>query len=165
MIETDYINGDPKKIVKIVRITGNGALTANILQVFGSVRILEQYANLMAVTTLVNATGIYADTYDGTNAIDLTANGAVLSGCPAGSFFTKDKDSTEIYSVAKADQVRMNEVRNEAEVGTPFTITQKNGVDTFIRFHLTTTDNPVDFTMRVVFMFLGKSPDANLVFL
>ena len=57
MIETDYINGDPKKIVKIVRITGNGALTANILQVFGSVRILEQYANLMAVTTPVNATG------------------------------------------------------------------------------------------------------------
>jgi hypothetical protein len=155
----------PITITKTLRITGTGSITANVLQLTGTVRIIEQFASIESVTTLNNATGVYADAYDGTNAINLTSDGAVLSGFAEGSFFTKDKASDEPYSVANATQVRVNEVSNEADVGTPFTITQKKDTDTFIRLHLTTTDNPVDFTIKVTFKYFKKSPDASLVFL
>lgn len=158
-------NGEIIKISKSVRVTGTGALTANVLQVVGTVNIISQYATITSVTTLTNATGVYATAYDGTNSIDLTADGAVLSGFPVGSFFTKDKDSTETYTASKADQVRKTEVTAEADIGKPFTVTQKNATDTFIRFHLTTTDSPVDFTMHVIFKYEPLSPGASLVFL
>jgi hypothetical protein len=161
------INGVPEimRIEKKVRITGTGSLTANVLQVTGTVRIIEQYAALIEAPTLTNATGVYADAYDGTNTILLTADGSVMSGFPTGSFFTKDKDSSETYTASKSDQVRMTEVSAEAEIGKPFTITQKKDTDTFIRFHLTTTDNPIDFTMQLVFKYAPLSPGASLVFL
>lgn len=160
-----YVPTEEIKIEKTFRIVGTGSLAPDVLKVTGTVRILEQYATITSVTTLNNATGVYADTHDGTNVINLTADGSVLSGCPVDSFFTKDKDSSETYSVAKADQVRMNEVSNEDAVGTPFTITNKNNTDTFIRFHLTTTDNPVDFTIKIVFKYNPLSPNSELEFL
>jgi hypothetical protein len=158
-------NGEPRTIKKYIRVTGTGALTANVLQVKGTINVISQYATLTSVTTLDNATNVYADVYDGTNAVALTADGLTLSGYEEGSFFTKDKDSTEPYSASDSDQVRKTEVTAEAEIGKPFTVTQKKDTDTFIRFHLTTTDNPVDFTMEVVFKYETLSPNASLVFL
>jgi hypothetical protein len=158
-------NGDVKKISKSLRVTGTGSITANVLKVIGTVNVISQYATLTNVVTLNNATGVYADVYDGTASLDLTADGAVLSGMVVGAFFTKDKDSSEVYTVSNADQVRKTEVTAEADIGKPFTITQKKDTDTFIRFHLTTTDNPVDFTMEVVFKYEVLSPGATLVFL
>ena len=158
-------NGHEVFMSKTVRVTGTGALAANILQVFGSVRIIEQFAVLKSITSLINATNVYADAYDGTNTELLTSDGAVLSGVSVGSLFTKDKDNTNIYSVSDASQVRVNEVLADKNVGKPFTVTQKNGADTFIRFHLTTTDTPVDFMMEVVFIFERHGSGSNLVFL
>jgi hypothetical protein len=154
-----------KKISKNVRVTGTGAITANVLRVTGTVRIISQYAIITDVVTLTNATGVYADAYDGTISVDLTADGLAMSGFPETSFFTKDKDSTEIYTASKADQVRKTEVTAEADIGKPFTITQKKDTDTFIRFHLKTTDNPVDFTMNVIFRYEELTPNASLRFL
>ena len=161
------VNGgsEERTIKKTLRVTGTGAITANVLQVTGTVRVLNQFATITDVTTLVNATAVYSTAYDGTNSIDLTADGAVLSGCPVNTFFTKDKDSSEIYTISKADQVRKTEVSAEAEISLPFTVTQPFGIDTFIRLHLTTTDNPVDFTVALEFKYIPLSPDGNLVFL
>jgi hypothetical protein len=158
-------NGRERTIQKTLRVIGTGSITANVLQITGTVRVIQQYATITSVTSLNNATGVYADAYDGTNAEILTADGAVLSGCPVNTFFTKDKDSSETYTVSKADQIRKTEVSAEAEIGLPFTLTQPYEIDSFIRLHLTTTDTPVDFKIHVVFKYLPLSPGSKLVFL
>jgi hypothetical protein len=134
-----------------VPIGGTGAQTLNVFKVHGSVRVIEQYAEIIEATTLTNCTAVYADLYDGTNTVDLTANGATLSGAPVGTIFTRDKVATQPYSVSVADQCRMSEVLSTPIVGLPFTVTQKNGADTYIRFHYTTTDAPIDFVMLLRF--------------
>lgn len=137
-------------MVEDVPITGTGSVNLNVFKVNGTIRVLNTWAEITEVTTLTNMTDVYADAYDGTLAIDLTKSpGAVLSGAPVGTFFTKDKASTETYSVALADQVRILEVTTKNAV--PFYVTQKNGVDTFIRFNFTTTDAPISFKMTVWF--------------
>ena len=148
-------------ISKSVRVTGTGAIVAPLLQLTGAVRILEQYAVITSVTTLVNATAIYADLWDGTVATDLTADGIVLSGAGVGTLFMKDKASTEPYSLLLSDQARMNEVALARNVGKAFTVNQKIGVDTFLRLHLTTTDSPVDFIVNVVFVYIPLMYDGS----
>jgi hypothetical protein len=138
---------------KDIPITGTGALTVNVFQVIGAVRVVEQVAELVSVTTLTNATNVYADLWDGTNACNLTADGATLSGAPVGSVFTKDKVAANAYSVLLADECRVSEVIDAKKIGRAFTVAQKSGTDTFIRFHLTTTDNPVNFTMHLKFVY------------
>jgi len=148
------IRSSGMKISKSVRITGTGALTANVLQLTGTVNVISQWALLTSITTLVNATGVYSSLWDGTVPIDLTADGIVLSGAPVGSFFTKDQVAAQTYSSNIADQGRLLETLADRWAGRPFIVTQKAAADTFIRFHLTTTDAPVDFTMLVFFEYL-----------
>lgn len=134
-----------------VHITGvTGTVNLNVFKVIGTVRILDQWAAITDATTLTNMTDVYADVFDGTNTVDLTKSpGIILSNAPVGTFFTKDKISSETYTLNFADQVRVAEATNK--VAAPFWVTQKNGADTFIRFNFTTTDNPIDFKMRVIF--------------
>ena len=153
MIRESATNTPEVTISKSIRVTGTGSIVANILRLEGSVRILEQYAVITAVTTLTNATGVYATLWDGTNSEDLTLDGAVLSGAPVDTMFLKDKVATQQYSVNVADQCRVNEVTDTKKAGKAFTITQKHDTDTFIRLHLTSTDNPVDFTVFVTFKY------------
>jgi hypothetical protein len=138
-------------ICQEAQVTGTGANTVNLLQLTGTVRVLNQWAIITEVTTLNNLTGVYATAWDGTNTIDLTADGAVLSGMPSGTVFTKDKLSTETYSVNDASTVSILETIEDRKAGRPFTITQKNGADTFLQLNFTTTDNPVDFAVEVHF--------------
>lgn len=161
------INGSmtSRMLYKSVRITGTGALAANILQVTGQNIVFSQYAILESVTTLVNATGVYATLYSANDEQDLTADGAVLSGFEVGSYFTKDQLATQTYTVANSSIPRMVEVTDTKKAGRPFTVMQENGVDTFIRFYLTTTDNPVDFTMGVYFEYQPLGGGSSLVFL
>jgi len=114
---------------------------------------MNQYAVLTEITTLTNATDVYASIYDGTVTDKLTSGnpgGAVLSGCVVDSFFTKDEDDTQPYTVMNADQCRVKEPPAK-DVGFPFLLNAKPGVSNYIRFHLTTTDAPVDFKMEVHF--------------
>ncbi len=138
-------------IEKEMTVTGTGSQVANVLQLTGTVVVLNQWAIITEVTTLNNLTGMYADLYDGTLATDLTADGAVLSGMPVETFFTKDKLSSEIYSINSAATGSMLETLPDRKSGRPFTITQKNGIDTFIRLHFTTTDSPVNFKVKIHF--------------
>ena len=158
------INGEIE-IRKTFRITGTGALVASLLKVTGSVRIINQYAVIKSITSLINATNVYATAYDGTVSENLTADGAVISGFAVGSIFFKDLDFTQVYTTLNADQVRFNEVLLDNKAGKPFTIVQKNGVDTFIRFHLTTTDTPIDFEAEVTFLYEALGEGSKLEFL
>jgi hypothetical protein len=141
-------------IEKEVHVQGGpGTLIAEILEWVGPVLIMHQYANLTEVTTLTNATDVYADIWDGTVATKLTngnPGGAVLSGCVVGSLFTKDEDYTQPYTVLNADQARFKEPPAK-DVGFPFYVNSKAGATNRFRFHLTTTDSPVDFKMLVHF--------------
>lgn len=131
-------------------VTGTGSVNQNVFQITGSVLVLRQWALITEVTTLTNMTDVYADLWDGTNSVKLTKTpGAVLSNAPVGTYFTKDKASTETYSVALSDQCRMIETTNKE--ASPFVVTQKNATNTYIRFNYTTTDSPLSFKMHVYF--------------
>jgi len=130
---------------------GTGAQTVNVFEFTGTIQILNQWAIITDATTLTNCTGVYADIYDGTTAVDLTLNGAVLSGAPVGTFFTKNQTAAQTYTTILADQCRVTETVDDKRAGRPFTITGKNGVTNYIRFHYTTTDNPINFTIFVHF--------------
>ena len=157
-------DGDEISINKNIRILGTGAITQNILQVFGSVRIMEQYFIIKSITSLNNATNLYADAHDGTDTELLTADGAILSGCMIDSMFTKDLEDSQIFSVCDCSQVRVNEITKEKYIGKPFIVTQKRLENTFIRLHLTTSDTPIDFILGVLFKFQRLGIGSNLVF-
>jgi hypothetical protein len=130
-----------------------GSHSVNFFKVHGPVRVIDQVAEIISVTTLTNLTAVYADLWDGTVSDLLTDSspGAVLSGAPVGTYFTKDKDSTNPYSVVLADQARVHEVVSDRFIGLPFTVNKKNGADTFIRLNFTTTDDPVVFDIHLRF--------------
>lgn len=141
-------------IDKELTITGTGANTANILQLVGSIIVTNQWAIITEVTTLTNLTNMYSDLYDGTNIVNLTSDGATLSGMPVGTMFTKDKVMSEVYSINDASECRVLETLEDRKIGRPFVITQKNTVDTFIRLHFTSTDAPVSFKVKVHFEYV-----------
>ena len=144
-------DGNSQHIIVSATLGGTGAQTVNVFTFSGTIRILDQFAHITRVGTLANCTGVYADAYDGTNTVELTADGAVLSGATVGSLFTKDKVAAQIYSVSLADEVRLLETLETRTAGRPFLITAKNGVTNYIRFHYTTTDAPIDFDMEIHF--------------
>ena len=138
-------------IDKELTVGGTGDMTANVLQVVGTVVVTDQWAIITRVGTLTNLTNMYATLYDGTNTVQLSADGSVLSGMPVGTFFTKDQVYTQPYTVNDASQCRMSEVTDSKKAGRPFIITQKGGTDTFVQLNLTTTDNPIDFDVKIHF--------------
>lgn len=138
-------------IDEIVTISGvTGDVNLNIFSITGTVFVLNQWAEISEVTTLTNMTDVYSDLWDGTNSVKLTKSpGPTLSNAPVGTFFTKNKVSTETYSIAMSDECRMLEATNK--IGQPFSVTQKYNTNTYIRFNFSTTDDPISLKMRVIF--------------
>jgi hypothetical protein len=134
-------------------ITGNGAIVANIFKFTGTIRIVNQEAEITEITDITTCSNVYATVYDGTNTVDLTADGIDLSGSPVGSWFTRDKVSAETYSLNVADQVRLNETIAGDDAGLAFNLTAKNGVDNFIQFRFTGDAN-TNFKLNVVFKYI-----------
>lgn len=126
---------------------------ANVFQVDGSVRIIDQWAIITDATNIADCTNVYATLYDGTNTVNLTADGLDLSGATVESLFTKDQTAANTYSLADASQCRMLETIDAKKIGRPFTVTAKNGATTYIRLHLTTA-TAVNFTIFLHFEYL-----------
>jgi hypothetical protein len=130
---------------------GPGNIEADLAIVTGAALVLRQYSIVTEITTLNNATDIYAGLWDGTNLEKLTAGnpgGSVLSGCSVGTLLVKDENASSPASVLNADQGRSKEPITR-DAGFPFLVNPKNGVQTTIRLFLTTTDNPASFKMKV----------------
>jgi len=142
------------KLVKSGRVTGTGTLDFNLFKITGSVKIVDAYAEITSVTTLTNGTGAKFYLYDGTNSVDITATGAVLSNAPAGSIILKTGDATQIATVIFADQCRITESDASKKSHQPFICTQKNGADTFIKCTFDTTDAPVDFEISFYIVYI-----------
>jgi hypothetical protein len=135
-------------------ITGTGAVALNLFQLNGAVRVIEQVAEIVEITTLANLTDMYADLWDGTVSIPLTkTTTANLSGLPVGTIFMKDRAAAEAFSILDASQCQISEVVTDRFMGRPFTIVQKTGdVDTFLRLRFDTTDAPVSFKINMHFI-------------
>jgi hypothetical protein len=137
-----------------VRIQANNETkNQNIFQFTGSIQVVAQYAEVLSVINASNMTGVYADLWDGTNSVKLTKHdpGADFSGLCAGSVFSKLGVKTESYYLNLATQARVLDV-DLGDVGYPFIITAKDGVDNFIRFNYT-TNTILDFIMKVFFRY------------
>ena len=144
----DIIERSRGRKVKVqVNVTGTGAISANIFKVTGSAVVIDAYGEIDLVTTLTNLTAAKFFLYDGTNSVDITANGADLSGFTAGSLILKTGDSTNAATAVDADQCRVTEADSSKKTHHPFIVTQKNGADTYIKMSCETTDNPVNFTV------------------
>lgn len=148
----EILEREGMRVEKNIHITGNNdSYNINVFQVFGTVDIISQYAEITEVNNLTNMIGVYADLWDGVVSDDLTADGATLSNFPIGSWFTKDRETTETYSVINASTCKKHEIRPAEDIGLPFQVTQKTGnVDTFIRFNYT-TNTVLDFWMKIFF--------------
>lgn len=135
-----------------------GAILMNSIRVHGTVEIDDAYAEIMEVTTLTNLTGLYFDLYDGTTAVEITSStgGASLSGAPVGSLIIKNKDASNVLTTLISDQARVLEADTSKKTHLPFLVTAKNGVDTRIRMHGNTTDDPVDFKMMFYIVYHPK---------
>lgn len=129
---------------------GVGSHVVNFFKVTGSVWILEQWAVITEVTDLTNCTAVYSTFYDGTNTVQITADGSVLSGLSVGSAFSKLQDETQTYTVIDASQARITVPGSIKKQAYPFVLTQKNGVDSFLRLHLSTTSG-VNFKIMTMF--------------
>lgn len=129
-----------------------GAHVVNVFQVTGTVWLFDQWAEVTEITTLTNCTNMYSTLYDGTNTVQVTADGASISGLPVGTCFSKTGDETQAYEVIDASQCRLTVPGGAGKKQAyPFVLTQKNGADTYLRLHLTTTDNPLSFKIRLMF--------------
>lgn len=128
-----------------------GAQTVNVFQVFGSVRVINQWARITEVTLMDNVTAVYATLYDGTTTTNLTADGAVLSNLGVGTFFTKEKDVTNTYSVLSGATSGVLETTVDKNIGRPFTVNQKNGANTYIQLNATAGGSEQSFKMILHF--------------
>jgi hypothetical protein len=82
----DCIIRDCGRVVETeATLGGTGSQTVNVFEFTGTLLITNQWAEITRVGTLTNLTGMYATIYDGTNTVNLTLDGAVLSGAPVGS--------------------------------------------------------------------------------
>jgi hypothetical protein len=130
----------------LVHVTGNNdSYNLNIFKLFGTVDFISNFIIITEINNMSNLTNVYSDLWDGAFSDSITADGADLSGIPVGSWFAKDRESTEAFSVVSAATAKAHEIRPADDIGLPFQITQKTGdVDTFIRFNYT-TNTVLDF--------------------
>ena len=128
-----------------------GAQTVNMFQVFGSVRIINQWARITDVTLMDDVTAVYATLYDGTTTTNLTANGITLSNLGVGTFFTKEKDVTNPYSLLSGATSGVLETALDKNIGRPFTVNQKNGANTYIQLNATAGGSEQSFKMVLHF--------------
>ncbi len=91
------VHGIELNVFDVPIISGAASVNINIFKITGTIEVISQIAQITEVTALTNMTAVYADVWDGTNAVELTkaAPGATLSGSPVGTIFTKDKVATE----------------------------------------------------------------------
>jgi hypothetical protein len=140
----------PCRLTAEVNVTANNeSIALNVFKFTNSLIIENQWARIIAAPDLTNCTNVFATGYDGTTSVNLTSDGVTLSGVPVGTFFSKTLNTSQPYTLLDSSSVEVYEPAGP-KVGQAFMLNAKNGVDNFIRFHLT-TNTTLDFTMYVSF--------------
>lgn len=145
----------------------NTTASENIFQVTGTVAILRLYGVIVDATTLTNLTGASWDLFAaGDAAIQISANNGVLSGTGVGTMFAKTGLAADTFALNNNVSADLIEQSYEgSDVFSAFIVTQKAGVDTFIRFTYTTTDAPINAQIKfyVEYRALGDLGEGTLV--
>jgi len=141
---------DIRYIQKSFHIQANNeTVNYNVLQFTGTIQIVNQWAEVTEVIAATNMENVYGDIWDGTNSKLITANTADFSGLVANAFFSKILDTTEEMILHNPTENRLTDVTIE-DIGQPFIITAKNGVNNYIRFNFT-TNTILDITLNIIF--------------
>lgn len=152
------------KDIDILVPAGTHALP--IFRYGGSITIHSHYGRITAITTLSNLTDLYLYISDGMVTAKLSRGdpgGVDLSGAPVGTLGTKEEVYTQPYTLLEGDCCRSFEPTDK-RAGFPVILNARDGVDNFIGVCFTTTDNPVDFSLRVVCEYEPLFSDSFLEF-
>lgn len=149
--EGAIIRAGGKHSTKTITLSANAtSANVNVFQITGSIKVSSLHGEILTATTLTNCTSVYFDLWDGTTSVPITkTTGAAMSGYGVGSFFIKDSDVATALSILNNNQGRIKEAATGTRVNTEFIVTQKISTNTYIRFNYTTTDAPINATVKV----------------
>ena len=116
--------------------------------VFGTVEVLRFWSHFTNVDNVAAApTKLHYDLYDQTNIVDITMDGVDCTGVELNALLGRIDKSTAAVNLMDSDQVRIVDGAVGLELSAPFIVNAKNGADTRMRLHFTSTGGPVDFTI------------------
>jgi len=149
--EGAIIRSGGKHVTKTITLNANNtSASVNVFQLTGTCEITDIHGTIVTATTLTNCTSVYFDLWDGTNSVPITkTTGAAFSGFGAGSFFIKSADVATALSTLQNDQCRIIEAATGVKVNADLFAVQKTATNTYIRFNYTTTDAPINATVKV----------------
>lgn len=143
-----------------------GTHAVPIFRYGGSLVIHNHYGKVISINTLSDLTDLYIYLWDGSVEAKLSRGdpgGVDLSGVPVGTLGTKEETYTQPYTLLEGGCCRFFEPADK-HAGFPVTINGKEGVDNFMGMHFATTDDPVDFGLRIVCEYEPLFPDSFLEF-
>ena len=147
-----------KQISTVITLSANNATASvNIFQITGSVYVTRLFAILTTKTTLVNCTAASFDLFPTAGAaVQISAATGVLSGIAVGSVITKTGLAADVFNVADSVGAVVTEQGwAGSDVFNGFLVTQKVGVNTYIRFTYSTTDAPINAQLTVYAEYRG----------
>lgn len=149
--EGAIIRAGGKHVTKTITLNANNTTASvNVFQLTGSTKIMLLHGEILTKTTLTNCTKVYFDLWDGTNSVHITKiTGADMSGYNVGAFFIKDADVLTALTILNNDQARIKEAATGNRINTEFIAVQKTSTNTYIRFNYTTTDAPINATVKI----------------
>jgi hypothetical protein len=149
--EGAIVRAGGKHATKTITLNANNtSASVNVFQVTGSTKVTLLHGEILTKTTLTNCTSVYFDLWDGTNSVPITkTTGASMSGYNVGAFFIKDSDVATALSILNNASCGIKEAATGNRVNTEFIAVQKTATNTYIRFNYTTTDAPINATVKV----------------
>lgn len=116
-----------------------GTYTVNAARVIGGVRVLEGHGVITRLDAINGVTNLWSDLWDGTKSTPVTKTpGADLSDAQVGTLFFRSGNALSPMEVMISDEGRFYECTTPlCTQQNAYTLNAKNGVETFLRFHLT----------------------------
>jgi len=140
-----------KHVSKTITLNANNTTASvNVFQLTGTTKIILIHGEILTKTTLTNCTKVHFDLWDGTTSVPITKIvGADMSGYNVGAFFIKDADVASALTILNNDQARIKEASTGNRINTEFVAVQKTATNTYLRFTYTTTDAPINATVKI----------------
>jgi len=149
--EGAIIRSGGKHVTKTITLNANNTTeSVNVFQLTGTTKIISIHGEILTKTTLTNCTKVHFDLWDGTTSVPITKiTGADMNGYNVGAFFIKDADVATALTILNNDQARIKEASTGNRVNTEFVAVQKTATNTYLRFIYSTTDAPIDATVKI----------------
>ena len=149
--EGAIIRSGGKHVTKTITLNANNTTeSVNVFQLTGTTKIITIHGEILTKTTLTNCTKVHFDLWDGTTSVPITKiTGADMNGYNVGAFFIKDADVATALTILNNDQARIKEASTGNRVNTEFVAVQKTATNTYLRFIYSTTDAPIDATVKI----------------